>query len=75
MESLSWIYMIKRNQYSDWDKCVGCGCKPLSECKNCGNVICLKDSCGVTFPHKNKEIFSICKNCENIIDKNFKLVQ
>ena len=32
-------------------------------CSNCSNYICDKETCQISFPHHNDEIYVICQNC------------
>lgn len=32
-------------------------------CSNCSNYICNKETCQISFPHHNDEIYVICQNC------------
>lgn len=32
-------------------------------CSNCSNYICNKETCQISFPHHNDEIYVICQSC------------
>lgn len=64
-----------KSRYGSVDLCVSCEFAVIIEsCDKCGDGVCMKDNCCVTFPHKYNKLYVLCNTFVNKIDKQFKMV-
>ena len=55
-------------------KCIKCiKNNGVNRCRGCNDLICNSPYCGLEFPHKNNELFVVCKKCQNYILNKFKV--
>ena len=51
------------------ETCNECDCNNIKhECNKCGNGVCGRSACQLSFPHKFNTVMIICKGCSNEIE-------
>jgi len=45
----------------------------LVDCRNCSNVFCYTEDCGIHFDHINNSVYSICNDCVNCITEKIRI--